>query len=92
MTSADGDTIARVSIKESDKQVDLLLRDFRPEQMVKLPEHHPKRFPTPAYDAHNHLGRWHTDGWAVKDVPAFVAMLDEVNVHGVVNLDGAWGD
>ncbi|MGN6490232.1 MAG: amidohydrolase family protein [Devosia sp.] len=92
MAQAGTEAAAMVPIRESDAQVDLLLRDFKPEQMVKLPEHHPQRFPIPAYDAHNHLGRWHTDGWAIKDVPAFVAMLDEVNVAGVVNLDGAWGD
>lgn len=71
---------------------DLLLSEFLPEQMVKLPEHHPKRFPIPAYDAHNHLGRWFTKDWVIPDVPAFVAMLDEVNIRGVVNLDGPWGD
>jgi predicted TIM-barrel fold metal-dependent hydrolase len=85
-------TQPRDSMKVADAQVDILLRDFRPEPMVRLPAHHPKRFPVPAFDAHNHLGRWHTDSWVIADVPAFVAVMDEVNVRGVVNLDGAWGD
>jgi predicted TIM-barrel fold metal-dependent hydrolase len=46
-----------------------------------------------AVDAHAHLGRWLTDGrWAVPDVPAFLALMDESNVEVVVNLDGRWGD
>lgn len=85
-------TQPRDPIEAAKTEVDLLLRDFRPVQMVKLPEHHPERFPTPAYDAHNHLGRWHTSNWVIPDVPAFIATMDEVNVAGVVNLDGAWGD
>lgn len=70
---------------------EIKLKDFRPEPMVKLPEHHPQRFPSPAIDIHNHLGRWLTEGWAVPDVGALLAMFDEVNVWGCVNLDGLWG-
>ena len=71
---------------------DLLLRDFRPEPMVRLAEHHPERFPVPAFDAHNHLGRWHKGTWATPDVPAILALMDECRVQGIVNLDGGWTD
>lgn len=71
---------------------DLRLADFAPRPMVKLPETLVPRASVPAIDAHNHLGRWHTGNWRVTDVPALVAMMDEVNVETIVNLDGCWGD
>lgn len=70
----------------------LRLRDFRPKPMVRLTEHHPRRFPVPAIDAHNHLGRWFTNGWAAPSVEALLATMDECNITGIVNLDGSWGD
>ncbi len=71
---------------------DILLKDFRPEPTVKLPEHHPERFPGPAIDAHNHPGRWFTKTWSVPDVGALLDLMDECNIHGIVNLDGMWRD
>jgi len=71
---------------------DILLKDFRPEPTVKLPEHHPERFPGPAIDAHNHLGRWFTETWSVPDVGALLDLMDACNIHGIVNLDGMWRD
>ena len=71
---------------------EIKLKDFRPEPTVKLPEHHPDRFPGPAIDVHNHLGRWLTKDWSVADVGALLAMFDEVNIRGCVNLDGLWGE
>lgn len=71
---------------------DIMLRDFRPEPTVKLPEHHPEKFPVPAIDVHNHLGRWLTKTWSVSDVGALVGIMDEVDIHGIVNLDGLWRD
>ena len=43
-------------------------------------------------DAHNHLGRWLTDGWASPDVSSLLATMDEANVAAIVNLDGMWGE
>ncbi len=47
----------------------------------------------PAVDAHNHLGRWLSgDGtWMIPDVGACLALMDELNLESVVNLDGRWG-
>lgn len=50
------------------------------------------RPPAPIIDAHNHLGRWLTGGWAAPDVGALLATMDEAGVEMVVNLDGMWGD
>jgi predicted TIM-barrel fold metal-dependent hydrolase len=71
---------------------DLRLRDFVPEPMVRLPENRPTRSPVPAVDVHNHLGRWHGDGWEIPDVAALVSLMDTCNVATIVNLDGGWGD
>jgi len=89
MQSALGD---RAIIAADASITEIKLKDFRPEPMVKLAEHHPQRFPSPAIDAHNHLGRWLTQSWSVADVGALLAMMDEVNVRGIVNLDGRWGE
>lgn len=70
----------------------VLLSEFRPVQMARLAEHHPQRFPVPAIDAHNRLGRSSDGSWTVADVSAFLAMMDDVNLAGVVNYDSTWGD
>jgi predicted TIM-barrel fold metal-dependent hydrolase len=71
---------------------DLLLREFRPEPMLRVAEHHPERFPVPAVDVHNHLGRWHSKSWSIPDVDKFLALLDDCHVWAVVNLDGGWSE
>ena len=43
-------------------------------------------------DAHNHLGRWLTGTWSVPDVGELVALMDELGIESIVNLDGMWGD
>jgi len=72
---------------------DLPLRDYRPEPMVRraLTELPPKP-PAPIVDAHNHLGRWLTGDWTVSDVGALLAMMDDLGIEAIVNLDGMWGD
>lgn len=89
MTSALGD---RVIVPADAAITEIRLKDFRPIPTVKLPEHHPERFPSPAIDVHNHLGRWLTADWSVPDVGELLAMMDRLNVRGIVNLDGLWGD
>ena len=50
------------------------------------------RPPFPMIDAHNHLGRWLTGTWSVPDVDELVALMDELGIESIVNLDGMWGD
>jgi predicted TIM-barrel fold metal-dependent hydrolase len=46
----------------------------------------------PVIDAHNHLGRWLSDGrWMIRDVEDLLAAMDAAGVKTVVNLDGRWG-
>lgn len=74
------------------------LVDYRPQPAVRLSENIPQRPAAPVIEAHNHLGRWLTPwvreggGWMVEDVGALVAMLDQLNIAAVVNLDGGWED
>jgi len=79
-------------MKDDQTPPDLLLREFRPEPMVRLVEHHPTRFPVSAVDAHNHLGRWHTKSWSVPVVDELLAIMDDCQVGAIVNLDGGWTD
>jgi hypothetical protein len=71
----------------------LPLRDYHPTPMVRrsLTEL-PLRAPIPMIDAHNHLGRWLTGDWTVPDVGALIAMMDELRIEAIVNLDGMWGE
>ncbi len=79
---------------------DLLLKDFKPRSALVTKDNTPSRARFPVVDAHNHLGYWDPfifqdggdPGWTVKDVRATVAMMDELNIRCVVDLDGGWGD
>lgn len=79
---------------------DLLLKDFKPRSALVTKDSTPTRARFPVVDAHNHLGYWDPyifqdggdPGWTVKDVPATVAMMDELNIRCIVDLDGGWGD
>jgi len=80
---------------------DLLLKDFKPRTVLVTEEHIPSRAKFPVVDIHNHLGNWPDEwfqglysggGWVLKDVKATVALMDEMNVRSVNNLDGGWGD
>lgn len=72
---------------------DLPLRDYRPRSRLVAAEHQVLSAAVPAIDSHAHLGRWLSpDGsWMVPDVPRLVAEMDQVNITGIVNLDGRWG-
>ena len=45
----------------------------------------------PCIDVHNHLGRWLSRDWMVRDVGALIALMDELTIDTIVNLDGCWG-
>jgi predicted TIM-barrel fold metal-dependent hydrolase len=70
-----------------------MLRRWRPQSMLVLPEHHPQQACVPAVDAHNHLGRWLTGPgrWVVPDVGRLIDLMDSLNITAVVNLDGRTG-
>src|SRR5688572_5717375 len=80
------------AVTTGSKPAGLLLGEFRPEPMMRVEEHHPQRFPVAAIDAHNRIGRRSDGSWVISDVGAFLAMMDEVNLDGVVNYDSTWGD
>ncbi|MEU7741398.1 amidohydrolase family protein [Nonomuraea sp. NPDC049158] len=69
------------------------LSQYRPVSQLRVAVHEVDRAAVPAVDAHVHLGRWLSeDGdWTVKDVPALIGLMDELNLLGMVNLDGRWG-
>jgi predicted TIM-barrel fold metal-dependent hydrolase len=71
----------------------LPLSDYRPRPRLTVASHRVTRARHPAIDAHNHLGRWLSDDgdWVAPDVGRLLALMDEVNVHAIVNLDGRWG-
>ncbi|GGT39210.1 amidohydrolase family protein [Nonomuraea spiralis] len=72
---------------------DLPLSRYRPVSQLRVAVHEVDRARVPVVDAHIHLGRWLTEdgGWMVEDVPALIGMMDELNLRGMVNLDGRWG-
>lgn len=66
------------------------LSDYRPRPRLRVPGSRVPRAAVPAIDAHNHLGRWLTGGWAAPDVGRLLASMDACNVRTIVNLDGRW--
>ena len=70
---------------------DIRLRDYVPRAVVRRPLTDVPRAAVPAVDAHNHLGRWLTEGWASLDVALLLDVMRACNVESIVNLDGMWG-
>lgn len=70
---------------------ELLLRDYAPRRTVVVPESVVSRPKFPVIDAHNHLGTWLTGAWSVADPGALVAIMDELDIESIINLDGRWG-
>ena len=76
-----------------DELLHLPLADWHPRSQLDLPATPVDRAAVPAIDVHNHLGRWLSEGeWMIPDVAALLAVMDDTNVHTVVNLDGMWGE
>jgi len=72
---------------------DLPLREYRPRPMVRRSlTAFDARPPHPLIDAHNHLGRWLTGTWSVPDAGALLALMDELGIETIVNLDGMWAE
>ena len=80
---------------------DLLLREYRPEPMLRLPSHEVLRASSRAVDVHNHLGRrpelrelaagQAAYPWVVERPEAVIEVMDACNLETIVNLDGDWG-
>ena len=70
---------------------DLLLRDFRPRSMLRVPAHEVLRARFPAVDFHNHAGDAHERGRSLPPAE-LVALMDRLNLRTLVILTGAWGD
>jgi len=65
---------------------DLLLREFQPHTALITEDHTPPRARYPVVDAHNHLRR-------ALDRPAeLLELMDALNLHAIVDLDGGWGE
>ena len=81
-----------VSLRTSAQEArdDLLLRDFRPRSMLKVPAHAVERAAFPAIDVHNHVNDAR-DG-ASLPLPELLARMDRLNLARLVILTGAWGD
>src|SRR5512143_2827188 len=76
---------------EPPRPPDLLLRDFRPRSMLKVPVHEVQRAAFPAVDVHNHVNDARGGDRPVP-VPELLAMMDRLNLKRIVILTGAWGD
>jgi len=72
-------------------QEPLLLSDFKPRAMLKVPVHEIERAAFPAVDVHNHVNDARARD-ASMPVPELVALLDRLNVRRLVILTGRWGD
>ncbi len=80
--------------------MDLLLKDFKPQSALVTKDTTPDRARFPVIDVNNQLGKFNyltfrldpEQEWNVKDIPAALSIMDEMNVHCVVNLSGGWGE
>ena len=84
--------IPRVSGQNAPRgSADLLLRDFKPRSMLKVPVHEVERAAFPAVDVHNHVNDARGGDRPVA-VSELLARMDRVNVKRIVILTGGWGD
>ncbi len=70
---------------------DLLLRDFKPRSMLKVPVHEVERAAFPAVDVHNHVNDARGGGRPVP-LPELLARMDRLNLKRIVILTGRWGE
>ena len=73
---------------------DLPLSAFAPRPSARFPDRMPPYPRFSVIDAHNHLGMAFGafGDWPRRPVAELVALMDEVGVQAIVNLDGQWGD
>jgi predicted TIM-barrel fold metal-dependent hydrolase len=70
---------------------DILLRDFKPRSMLKVPVHEVERAAFPAVDVHNHVNDARGGGGPVP-LPELLALMDRLNLKRIVILTGSWGE
>jgi predicted TIM-barrel fold metal-dependent hydrolase len=69
-----------------------MLADFEPRPELVVPTTTPVRPCAPVIDGHSHLGHEFGGGWDRRPVEELLAVLDEVGVECLVDLDGGWGE
>lgn len=73
----------------------LKLEDYAPRPMLHVPVNEPKRPRFNVIDAHNHLGGGvfgTSDHFPRKPARELLALMDDVGVEAILDLDGGWGD
>ena len=79
---------------------DIFLKDFKPNTTLITKNTTPKSARFQVIDVNNQLGKFNyqtfrldpDQEWNVKDIPAALSIMDDMNVRCVVNLAGGWGD
>jgi predicted TIM-barrel fold metal-dependent hydrolase len=79
---------------------DLLLKNFKPQPTLKTKHTILECARFQVVDVNNQLGKFNyqtfrldpDQEWNVKDIPAALAIMDEMNVRCIVNLSGGWGE
>lgn len=70
----------------------LLLRDFKPQSMLHLPEHRVMRARFPVIDVHNHVNDVRSAGRGHMNPASLVKMMDRLNIQTIVILTAEWGE
>lgn len=68
----------------------LLLENFRPRPMLKVPEHQLARARFPVIDIHTHFR--HKFRGSADELEAWVQLMDRNNIAICISLDGQWGE
>ena len=68
----------------------LLLENFRPRSMLRIPEQHVARAKFPVVDVHTHFR--HKFRGSQEELDAWVKLMDRNNIAVCVSLDGQWDD
>jgi predicted TIM-barrel fold metal-dependent hydrolase len=74
------------------KRMTLLLKDFDPHPMVRLPVHEVPRARFPVIDMHNHVNDAQGINGDRVDPAEVVRNMDQANVKTIVILTGLWGE
>lgn len=84
-------TIGYSHLRLSPAQDRLLLRDFAPDSLLRLPATEVPRARFPVIDVHCHLN----DGIVMTNAvnpKQFIRVMDQTNVKAAINLTGGWGE